>query len=116
MDMRAVLIALGGLAASFGAFGISRMLDGLPGAVFFMLSFFIAPIAIAVAATTAVRHDPDRPRAPARSLTRPSLRRGRGRPLGKASQCKECGGSRELRGQIWVCTRCDLGAAVPDNL
>lgn len=107
--MRAALTIFGGLSLAAVAWFLSRQLDGLPGAVLFMLAILIVPVALGIG--LASLFDPDlKPTNAAARRARFVFRRSR---AADPSRCGRCGSKRQLQQQIWICAACDH-AVVPD--
>lgn len=108
--MRAVLVGLSGVATSLAAWSLSGSFSGLPGALFFMLAIVVVPVAVGVSIGIAVWPTSQRVDSSRRALSKrwiPSGMHSRSQ-----SQCYECGASRILSGDVWVCATCDRIAAL----
>ena len=109
--MRALLIAIGGLGISAGLIVLGLTLDGLPGAVLVMLGFMVAVLAVGVSiANSRTLKQSRKPRLKRTNEGRTTIRGRR-----NVHRCRQCGDTRELRGHLWVCARCDLGPAVSET-
>jgi hypothetical protein len=107
--MRALLIAVGGLGIAAGLLALGLTLDGLPGAGLVMLALIVATMAIGMSLANAKTLKPHR----VARFGRIRARHTRPVPRTTTHRCSECGASRELRGNVWVCTKCDLGSSLP---
>ena len=87
--MRAVFIAVGGLLVAFGLNAMSSVMNGLPGAALFVLALAAVPVSLGVAVA---------------NVSAGSIR------TANSDRCGECGRSRRLRGDVWVCEDCDFGS------
>ena len=112
VEMRSIGIAFGGVALALGMWGHSTVIGGLGGASLYMLSLFVAPIAVALAIANSPRRGFNSRLAfssDSRALPRPARRQGRSR-----SRCRGCGRSRQLSSDVWICSRCDVGESVSE--
>jgi len=105
--MRAPIIALGGLTVAAGLLILGLILDGLPGAALVIA----APVVGAVGLGFALSQITGAYRPVMRGLKRTSSGRTTHRRRHSPHRCGHCGGARELRGHVWVCSTCDLGVA-----
>ena len=94
--MRSLLIVAAAGAAAWGCYSLSKVLEGLPGAVSYMVSLLLVPVGLGLAIG---------------SLRMNTLRRPRASDVHDPRRCGHCYGDRQLSGQYWVCHRCDLIAA-----
>lgn len=116
MRMRAALFTLGGLVASGAALFLGLALDGLPGASLIMLAVIGAALTVGwgIASATGIEPGP-RIRRPRAAGGAPVLVRGTrsGRTVARSvrnpQRCGQCRAKRELRGHVWVCSKCDIG-------
>ena len=116
--MRAALIMLGGLVGCAAILMVGLALDGLPGAGLVLLAIIVGAVTTGwgIAHATGIRPGPrlGRPRTPAGEPIRVrGTRSGRivARSVRNPQRCSQCRSKRELRGHVWVCAKCDVGAA-----
>ena len=103
--MRAVLIAILGVAASLGAWALSSSVSGVLGAALFILAILIVPVTVGLSIGLTIWRTPSDTGAPKRA--RPGGWISFGQRPQSQSLCRECGTKRTLSGGVWVCASCD---------